>query len=326
MGPVGLTTSLTVQARPVTQQGLMVPPTRGGLGPGRQIADRTYYLQDFRVRIQEISAEIEAMNAEMTKREEDKALHAKLEKKYETAAKEVRQLEGDLADINLALDKLRTNTDATDVQDQFQQLKEQNDGERKRIDQVFLQRKEVENAIEELEDKLMRLREADAALVATLGDQAQEQYHQLTERAHTLAREVEEKEGKIVHLTQLLRTLQDSTKAGSYQTHLQGVELIHRKEELLRKIAGINEELSANLTPEELRERLLERVKVQTEEVKMAEQKIKQLEDEADNLKENTRTKQGELADLRVRFPLVFVLDGLDFANDSSQTEILGKV
>jgi len=142
--------------------------------------------------------------------------------------------------------------------------------------------------------------QSDAALVATLGDDAQEQYHQLSELAHNLAREVEEKEGKIVHLTQMLRSLQDSTKAGSYQVHLQGMDLLHKKEETLRKISSVNEELSANLTPEELRERLLEKVKIQTEEVKSAEIRIKQLEEESDNLKEATRNKQSEVADLRV--------------------------
>ena len=46
-GPVGLTTELNVTARPVTSQGLRGMQTQP-LGPGRQIADRTYYLTELR--------------------------------------------------------------------------------------------------------------------------------------------------------------------------------------------------------------------------------------------------------------------------------------
>ena len=57
---------------------------------------------------------------------------------------EVRQLEGQLADYNLALDKLRTNTRPEDVQNTFQHVKNNNEKLKNELDEIFMQRKRVE--------------------------------------------------------------------------------------------------------------------------------------------------------------------------------------
>jgi intraflagellar transport protein 74 len=56
---------------------------------------------------------------------------------------EVRSLEGQLADYNLALDKLRVNTRPEDVKVAYQHVKNQNDKLKSELDEVFLQRKKI---------------------------------------------------------------------------------------------------------------------------------------------------------------------------------------
>jgi hypothetical protein len=115
-GPIGLTADIKVDARPVTASihGLMGAPARSqgedGLvcsrrasacahshpsalpavangvfraGPGRQIADRSYYLSEVRNKISDIAGELRSMEAEITKHNEDSALYGKLERRYE---------------------------------------------------------------------------------------------------------------------------------------------------------------------------------------------------------------------------------------------------
>jgi hypothetical protein len=56
----------------------------------------------------------------------------------------VRGLEGQLADYNLALDKLRVNTRPEDVKVAYQHVKNQNDKLKSELDDVFLERKKME--------------------------------------------------------------------------------------------------------------------------------------------------------------------------------------
>jgi len=57
----------------------------------------------------------------------DQQLYNKLEARLEELNNEVRQLEGQLADYNLALDKLRTNTRPEDVKNTYQHVKNNNE-------------------------------------------------------------------------------------------------------------------------------------------------------------------------------------------------------
>ena len=56
----------------------------------------------------------------------------------------MRGLEGQLADYNLALDKLRVNTRPEDVKVAYQHVKNQNDKLKSELDDVFLERKKME--------------------------------------------------------------------------------------------------------------------------------------------------------------------------------------
>lgn len=57
----------------------------------------------------------------------EQQLYNKLESRLEELNNEVRQLEGQLADYNLALDKLRTNTRPEDVKNTYQHVKNNNE-------------------------------------------------------------------------------------------------------------------------------------------------------------------------------------------------------
>lgn len=86
------------------------------------------------------------MVAEVTKKTADNANYGLLERKYDVIVREVRQLEGSLADFNLALDKHRTNTDLNEIKNTYNVLKAKNDVDRKTIDQVFMQSAQYEKS------------------------------------------------------------------------------------------------------------------------------------------------------------------------------------
>lgn len=92
-------------------------------GPQRQFYDRTYYLNRLKQKNLELANEIGRFKTDVTKIERDHELYQKLEQKYEDLNKEVRELEGELADYNLTEDKVRTGTKPQDISDIIMHLK-----------------------------------------------------------------------------------------------------------------------------------------------------------------------------------------------------------
>jgi intraflagellar transport protein 74 len=135
-----------VADRPVTQQGMMGMKV-SNQGPGRQIADRSYYMGELRKKCDELSSEIQKMNGEIEQHNKDNATYTQMERKYESLIKEVRKLQGDLADYNLIVDKSRTKTDPQDIAAAYQQLKARTDMERRRVDDIFTDRQQKEAEI-----------------------------------------------------------------------------------------------------------------------------------------------------------------------------------
>jgi intraflagellar transport protein 74 len=110
-------------------------------GPGRRVADTSYYMGTIQNRIKEISQEINKMGAEVEKFHSESAQYGQLERKYETLIKEVRNLEGQLADYNLSMDKFRTSTEPEEVKFYHMRLQEDNQKEAAEIDRIFILKK-----------------------------------------------------------------------------------------------------------------------------------------------------------------------------------------
>ena len=102
---VALSASISVLDRPVTGQGVMGMKTVGQ-GTGRLVEDNSYYVGLLRKRITDVGGETRKLRNEIDQQSKDNSAYTQLEKKYETLAKEKEKLEGQLADYNLAMDKV----------------------------------------------------------------------------------------------------------------------------------------------------------------------------------------------------------------------------
>jgi intraflagellar transport protein 74 len=116
---------VNISARPVTAGGLGVRTT--GTGSGRQVQDTHYFAGLLRGKMTEITQEISRMRGDTERLAKDSSLTVQLERRYEGAVKEVRSLEGELADFNLAMDKARTNVEASEIQAFLTTVKRRNE-------------------------------------------------------------------------------------------------------------------------------------------------------------------------------------------------------
>ena len=137
------------------------PVTNGGLsgmmkshGPGRSVQDTSFFIGLLRTKITEVTKEIRKIKTDMDTMLRDAGQYSQLERKYEELLKEVRALEGTLADYNLASDKLRTSTDPQEVTQYQKQLADRNRNEAGEIDKVFLMKQQREKVTSELEESI----------------------------------------------------------------------------------------------------------------------------------------------------------------------------
>ena len=99
---IGFTTSTNVVDRAVSRQGLTGVVASQGQKIERKIQDKAYYVTLLKTKITDITKEIFNMNDKIGKINSDISTYASLNKKYEILSKEVQNLEGELADYNLA--------------------------------------------------------------------------------------------------------------------------------------------------------------------------------------------------------------------------------
>lgn len=123
-------------------------------GPGRQIYDRSYYLNLLKTKNNDIVGEISKMKQEVEDINKDNNNYLSLERKYEALIKDVRKFEGELADYNLALDKFRSDTKPEDIEALYMHIKNQNDKQRAHLDNLFGEKRDMESEIQNVENEI----------------------------------------------------------------------------------------------------------------------------------------------------------------------------
>ncbi len=90
--------------RPVTKHGLTGMQFKRK-SKGRENKDYNYYHNTIKRKLKELTIEIKNMQLEISKIEGRSKTYYALDKKLSTLSTDVRELEGQLADYNLAFDK-----------------------------------------------------------------------------------------------------------------------------------------------------------------------------------------------------------------------------
>uniref|UniRef100_A0A7S0HH41 Intraflagellar transport protein 74 homolog n=1 Tax=Hanusia phi TaxID=3032 RepID=A0A7S0HH41_9CRYP len=246
-------------------------------GPGRQIADKTYYMGELRKKCDEMQSEIRKMNVEVEQYNKDNQIYNQMERKYEVLIKDVRKLQGDLADLNLIVDKSRNNTDPQDIASAFQALKGKNDADRRRLDRLFLDCQEKENDIRTIEQQCAELqRKVEEKLNALPQDQRM-QHAQLQDDYKRLLADVEQKQLTYDNLCRQLSAGEEVLLAEPLKQRLNSIQ--EQKLKLLQEKQNLEAELSKPVMSEdEEREMLLSQVKEDNNQIKITERNMEEIQ------------------------------------------------
>nr|KAF6484936.1 intraflagellar transport 74 [Rousettus aegyptiacus] len=307
-GPIGsggvLSSQIKVADRPVTQQGLSGMKT-GIKGPQRQILDKSYYLGLLRSKISELTTEINKLQKEIEMYNQENSVYLSYEKRAETLAVEIKEFQGQLADYNMLVDKLNTNTEMEEVMNDYNMLKAQNDRETQSMDMIFTERQTKEKQIRSVEEEIEQEKQAADGIIKNMPPEKQVKYIDMKTTNEKLLQELDTLQQQL----DLLNMKKESLEAEIAHSQVkQEAVLLHEK---LYELESHRDQMIAEDksmgSPMEERERLLKQVKEDNQEIASMErhnifnrltdmkEKINQFNEEIRQLDMDLEEHQGEM-------------------------------
>ncbi|XP_061877539.1 intraflagellar transport protein 74 homolog [Entelurus aequoreus] len=282
--PGVLSAQIKVTDRPVTQQGLSGMKT-GLKGPQRQILDKSYYLGLLRSKINELTTEISKLHKEIDTFNQENSVYLSYEKRAESLAAEIRDLQGQLADYNMLMDKLNTNSDMEEMINDYNNLKGQNDREAESIDNIFIERREREEAIRAVEEEIKKERRVADEIIQSMPTAKQEKYFTMTTANEELLQELALLQEELDALV---------TRKEEYEAELahsqikQEVVRLHKTLSTLEAKRDTMEAEQKNFsTPQEEREKLLKQVKEDNQEIASMDRQLLEIKDRTGQITED---------------------------------------
>ena len=267
-------TNANTTIRVLTTQGVDTSHTNSkNQGPGRQIMDRTYFINLFKSKVNDINKEIVNIKSEVEVINKENNEYYLLTKTYETLSKEVQNLEGELADYNLAGDKFRSNMRSEDIEAVYNHIKINNKKKRDDVDELFIEKTQKEDELHAVEYEINdTMRKLEQKLLDLEPDQQME-YEQLREensiiirRIHELKDEMTKINLDIIEGEKFLKN--NPNKREAHKLKEQILQLNRKRDDLLLQLND------SGLSLEEWKEKLVTQYKKEAEDKNLIDKKI----------------------------------------------------
>ncbi|XP_063985925.1 intraflagellar transport protein 74 homolog [Diachasmimorpha longicaudata] len=323
--------------RPVTQHGIAAirPGTTRGLT--RQIQDKRYYESLVQIKIRELSQEISTITREIDSQNKERATFLHYDDRAKNLASELTELQGQLADYNIVIDKVASNLDKESMEQEAADLRALNDKATEEIEVLFEQRRSKERQLRQMEEKIQSEEQKEDRIVEEMSLDVRNKYENFKSMRNELEDEVSQMQKNIDLLSTEKQSLQEQIALS--QVKQEAVKLRVKISDVEEKRRRLQEEQKNKLSPEEEREKLLTKVKQDNMDIAAAEKRINeakkqinQIEHEMEQLEmdieENHSEKQVKYNELRKReeaieqFMPTFEQNKADEINKIANTEV----
>jgi intraflagellar transport protein 74 len=125
-------------------------------GRGRVVQDSTFFSTEIRHKINLVTTELSSLKHESDVITRENSNLSSFEKRADLLSEDLRELQGQLGDLNTLVDRLNADADLEDIERSFLQLREKNQRENKVLDEAFSFRQQKENEIQEVEMMIER--------------------------------------------------------------------------------------------------------------------------------------------------------------------------
>jgi len=299
---VGLVTPLNIDARPVTQQGVAAARVKTGqatAGPGRQVADKTYYLNILRTKTQDISKEMDKLQSEIETKQQEGVDFVHLQRRLEIAQKEVQERQASLADYNYATKLMGKEMD--ELEGDSKRRGEELKYEKKKIDKVFEERQQKDGETREAEAAIEELRKKAHDRLQELGPDKVQRYDQCNFENMKHLKDAEQCRRQLFDLNRRVAQMEDELAADLIRK--KGVQLTQEKGFLEMQLNDLKmDEDDPDLSFQQAKDRLLSKIKEDndaimrmTEDSHRISHEIKEKKEKIRQIDENLRaTRDGK--------------------------------
>nr|CAB3255403.1 intraflagellar transport protein 74 homolog [Phallusia mammillata] len=278
----------------MTQQGLSGMKT-ANKGSQRQIQDRTFWLGEIRSKSTAITSEIRRVEADMVRNQEESNTFLMFEKRAETLASEISEIQGELHDYNMLIDRMNMNQELPDIVDDLNALKVKNDREADSLERIFEQKETKETQIEQLEKEIRRQRMLTENRVQDMDPEMREHYSELKRDGLQTMEELTQLQDVLEDLTNKQNALENAMQGDSMKQ--EAVLLYEKLNDLQLKKEHLEHEEQSNLSPEQEQKELLAKVKSYNQEISSMDRQSNELDDNIQKMQEELQQVEDELED-----------------------------
>jgi len=252
-----------------------------------------YYQSKIQSKIDEIINEIDRLRFETA--EGDSESRKTLENKYDDLSKVVQNLEGDLADYNLAKEHARSGNSSEDIQNSTRAIIGRNQTMEKEIDKIFFSRKKVEDEISRMESELKRLHAAvESRFLESNDDENLPEYRALVKEIESIIAETKQEEDDILLMRHKIKMMESNSNSQGFHTEYN--EEKSRVESLKKQLEKVEDDIKMSLMSEdEAREHLLGKVLDTQYHIKKMEAESSRMQSEVKVLHEMQKELRSEL-------------------------------
>ncbi|VIO93015.1 Uncharacterized protein BM_BM8451 [Brugia malayi] len=273
--------------RPVTQQGLTGVKTATRIGSGRFVIDKSYYMSLFRAQMNNLMNEIDKLRDDLNRGERDRQNLLIYEKKAEEEANIIRTLQGRLLDCNKIMDLTNTNSELHEIENELSKLHKQRNDAEKNLADLVENRRMKEDEIRLIENKIEEQKAQNNAKFHSMNPTIYDAYEELKKENEKLLEEYGMKQKELNELNE--KKEQFDEHLAKFTLKQQAAALYERLAELEEKKMTIVDEINAEGTPDEQRERLLQTVIRTTNEIDIIQKQLDDVNEQTEQLREELR-------------------------------------
>ena len=285
--------TLNVTARPVTSQGvggIRLGTGRLGTASKRTIADKSYYITELRTRISDIELNIQEMKNNENNINSNTQQYNTLKVKHDSILKDIRQCEGELADMNLSIDKYNNHININELTAQYQQHKLSNVQRRQQVDAIYMKYLQHDKSNQLLQKEINAIQQNQLHQIQSTGDhELIQQYNMLLDQLDQLNSTYKTKQQQSIELNDQYHQLQYHTQQHQYTVHQHGVTLKSAVPECENRLHKLQNELNSivNLNSDQLKQYLTQRVKQENNELTQLSNTVDLLKNTIESLQQS---------------------------------------
>lgn len=268
--------------------GIDRPPSSAMNKQERVYQDKKYFVVQLKNKNRDLASETQRFKEQIENINKDNTSFLTLEKKYEGLTKEVRELEGTLADYNLAVDKQRAGTRPEDLRNMYEHIKIQNDKFKVQLDDLFIERKSQEDQIQAIESQLHEIHQAAEMKLNELDPDQRSEYESLVNENRILIQHINAQRNQLEDITATLA--QAEARLRMDHNKQKYIQLKEQTEDLERKKGDLEIQTNENnLSFPEARDRLLAKVKEDNSVIQNTEKRIREVRKMQENYEKQIR-------------------------------------